>query len=161
MANLGDFNPADVDPVAPRELLPAGEYAVILIETDLVTKDSGAVQFKFCVQVTEGAYQNRRVYSHENYTKKDGTPNSIGRGMVSQICRCVGVMSPKDTSDLHHKRLVAKVGVGQSDGYDPKNVVKGFKPYEGVAAASPTPTPTTTPGGSASAWAASMGGDDV
>lgn len=130
MASLEGFDANQVEPTAPMELVPAGEYPVILIETDLVKKDSGAVQFEFCVQITEGPYQNRRVYAQQNYTKKDGQPNAIGRGQVSQICRCVGVMNPRDTSDLHHKRLIAKVGVEKSDGYEPRNNVKGFKPYE-------------------------------
>lgn len=130
MASLEGFNPAEVEPTAPIELIPAGEYPVILIETDLVQKDSGAVQFEYCVQITEGEFQNRRVYSQQNYTKKDGMPNQIGRGFLSQICRCVGVMSPRDTSELHHKRLIAKIGVQQDKGYEPRNNVKGFKPYE-------------------------------
>lgn len=155
MASLEGFNPAEVEPSAPIELLPSGDYPIILVETDLAKKDSGAVQFEFCVQVTEGQYQNRRVYSQQNYTKKDGSPNAIGRGQVSQICRCVGVMNPKDTSELHHKRLVAKVGVEKSDGYDPKNVVKGFKPYQPTVAS--PPAASSAPAGSPGAWAATIG----
>lgn len=156
MASLEGFNPAEVEPTAAIELLPSGDYPVILIETDLVKKDSGAVQFVFCVQITEGPHQNRRVYSQQNYTKKDGTPNAIGRGQVSQICRCVGVMNPRDTSELHHKRLVAKVGVEKgTDGYADRNEVKGFKPYQ---VANPTvPQQSKQPAGSPSAWAATVG----
>jgi hypothetical protein len=157
MASLEGFNPAEVEPSAPIELLPAGDYPVILIETDLAKKDSGAVQFEFCVQITEGQFQNRRVYASQNYTKKDGSPNNIGRGQVSQICRCVGVMNPTDTTELHHKRLIAKVGVEKSEGYDPKNNVKGFKPYQQAPqAAQPATTQQAAPAGP-SAWAQTVG----
>lgn len=152
MASLEGFNPAEVEPTGVTEVLPAGDYPVILVETDLSQKESGAVQFEFCVQVTEGQFQNRRVYDSQNYTKKDGSPNAIGRGQVSQICRCVGVMNPRDTSDLHHKRLIAKVGIRKDDEWGNKNIVKGFKPYE---SAQPQPVSYTdaAPAGSPSAWA--------
>ena len=139
--------------MAPADVLPAGDYPVILVETDLAKKDSGAVQFEFCVQITEGQYQNRRVYDSQNYTKKDGSANSIGRSQLSQLCRCVGVMNPRDTSELHHKRLIAKVGVKSDPEYGPKNVVKGFKPYQ---VAAPQPAASSAPAGSASGWAATV-----
>lgn len=157
MASLEGFNPAEVEPTAPIELLPAGDYPVILIETDLSKKDSNAVQFEFCVQVTEGPHQNRRVYSQQNYTKKDGSPNNIGRGMVSQLCRCVGVMNPKDTTELHHKRVIAKIGVEKSEGYNPRNNVKGFKPYQAPPQQAAAPVAQQQPAGSPSAWAQTMG----
>lgn len=159
MASLEGFNAAEVEPESPRELLPAGDYSVILIECDLDKKPTGAVMWEFCLQVTEGPYQNRRVYSSQNYTKKDGTPNSIGRGHLSQLCRCVGVLTPRDTNELLHKRVIAKVGVRKDVGYDARNECKGFKQYQ-------TPPVATTPaasnaapagGGNPSAWAATMG----
>lgn len=157
MSSLEGFDPTQVEPTTPIDLIPAGEYPVILIETDLSKKESGAVQFEFCVQITEGKFQNRRVYSSQNYTKKDGSANAIGRGMVSQVCRCVGVMNPKDTEELHHKRLVAKVGIEKSEGYEPRNNVKGFKVYMGTESqpVQTTPHAANNPG-SAAGWAQSV-----
>ena len=157
MASLEGFNAAEVEPESPRELLPAGDYPCILIECDLDKKDSGAVMWEFCLQVTEGPFQNRRVYSSQNYTKKDGTPNSIGRGHLSQLCRCVGVLTPRDTVELLHKRVIAKIGVKKDDGYDPKNVCKSFKPYAVASAPVQSMAPVAAPAGTPSAWAQTMG----
>ena len=46
---------------------------------------------------------------------------------ASAICRAVGVLTPKDSSELHHKRLIAVVRTETNPDGGSRNVVKGYK----------------------------------
>ena len=152
MGNLQGFDPAAVEPQA--DVLPAGEYRAVVIESSMDKKDSGAVMLSLTLQIVDGQFQNRKVWESINYVKKDGTVNQIGAGQLSALCRSVGVMNPNDTSDLHNKPFVAKIAIRQDEGYEPKNTVKSFKPMVQNAARPASPLPPQA--SDASSWAASV-----
>jgi hypothetical protein len=59
----------------------------------------------------------------------------IAQGTLSAICRAVNVLNPQDTSDLHNRPLVAKVGIEVDPTYGKKNRVNGFKACTAIQSA--------------------------
>ena len=56
----------------------------------------------------------------------------IAQRQLSAICRCVGVLHPKDSKELHDKPLVISVGIRPAkDGYEESNTIKGFSREDG------------------------------
>ena len=62
----------------------------------------------------------------------------IANRELSAICHAVGVLKVRDSNQLHYKRMLVSVVVEKRDGYQPQNVVKGYKPLEGAGAAATT-----------------------
>ena len=63
-----------------------------------------------------------------NLDNPSDTAVRIGRGELSAVCRAVGVMEPNDSSELHDRPLIVKVGrrISKYDG-DVENVIKGYE----------------------------------
>jgi hypothetical protein len=78
--------------------------------------------------VLGGQYQNKHLFDRLNLQNASDQAVQIARGTLSAICRAVGVMTPKDSSELHNKPLRVKVTVKKSDDYGEQNEVKAYKP---------------------------------
>ena len=60
----------------------------------------------------------------------------IARSELAELCKAVGVLSPKDSADLHNKPVVVRVALKKDRDGNPRNEIKGYKP-----AAAPSPQP--------------------
>lgn len=141
MANL-NFNATDVDPAVGYDPIPAGKYLAAITESEEKPTKSGSgsyVQLTF--QILEGEYKGRLVWARLNLDNPNATAVKIARAELSAICRAVGVMSPKDSAELHNLPLVISVGVKpRKDNGEPSNVIRG---YEKRGAAAKPPAATT------------------
>ncbi|GMU36592.1 MAG: DUF669 domain-containing protein [Phycisphaerae bacterium] len=137
MANL-NFNATDVDPAVGYDPIPAGKYLAAITESEEKPTKSGSgsyVQLTF--QILEGEYKGRLVWARLNLDNPNATAVKIARAELSAICRAVGVMSPKDSSELHNLPLVISVGVKpRKDNGEPSNVIRGYE-KRGAAAKPP------------------------
>jgi hypothetical protein len=159
MAKLGGtFDASGVEPNAPLEALPPGDYKVEIIQSEMRVTKAGTGQMLWLdMEVLEGSHQRRHVYDQLNLINPNPTAEEIAQRTLSAICHAVGKLQVSDSEELHFQPMVVRVAV-RPNGY---NEVKGYKPVaQGTqpavaapAAASPTPTPRPAPAAnSAAPW---------
>lgn len=140
---LGGFDANKVDPTTPFEVLPAGDYEVVIVNSELKATSRGDGKLlELTLQVLSGEHQNRKLWDRLNLINPSAAAQQIARGTLSAICRAVGVATPNDSSELHGKPLVAVVKVKKQvrDGKETgslQNEVAGYKPRATFAAPAP------------------------
>ena len=127
--NLSGFDAGKVEPNEGFSPLPAGEYPMVIIDSNVKpTKEGTGRVLEIQTQVMAGQYQNRQFKTWIVLFNKDGQKNVIGQGTLSSICRSVNVMTPQDTSELHSKPFLGIVSVKKDDNGNPQNKLTGAKP---------------------------------
>src|SRR5262245_62104508 len=102
MANLGEFNAHDVQPSVGFDPIPAGKYLAVITDSVLKPTKSGSGNFlELTFQIIEGEHKDRLAWSRLNLENANATAVKMARAELSAICRAVGVMSPKDSTELH------------------------------------------------------------
>jgi len=115
-----------------QALFPEGEHAVQIIESDLTQRKNGAGKdWKFKFRVLRGPLQNKDctfwlAYEIPNATGNMAMALEIGRGMIANICRAVGVLEPTKTEDLNEKKLM--LTIAHKDGWARIKKVDAFVP---------------------------------
>ncbi len=135
MANL-NFTAPDVDPAVGFDPIPAGKYFAAITDSEMkATKSASGQYLQLTFQILEGEYKGRLVWARLNLDNPNATTVKIARAELSAICRAVGVMSPKDSAELHNLPLMISVGVRpRKDNGEPGNVIKGYAKKESSAA---------------------------
>lgn len=148
-SEIGGFDANVVEPNAPFEVLPAGEYEVVITASEMKPTKTGTGKYlELELQVLSGEYQNRKVWDRLNLINPNAQAQQIARGTLSAICRAVNVPTPNDSGELHNKPLVAVVKVEKrADNGALSNSVAGYKPR---ATYTPPPAPQASAG--ASPW---------
>ena len=148
---LINFDANEIEPVA-FEPLPAGEYKAIIVNSEMKKTRAGDGRYlKICLQVIEGEYANRVVFDNLNLDNPNAQAVRIAQATLASICRAVGVMTPRDSAELHDKPLIAVLGIKPAtENFEASNRVKGYKPCTGTTmqapiASKPAPTPTAAP----------------
>lgn len=120
------------------EAIPAGPYNVVVQEAEKMVSSSGNDMIKTRVQVTDGPYANRVLFSYIVFSQ--GNPKAMR--MTLERLAAFGVT--RETIAAHKpsvsqiadmlvgRRAIARVGIQSSGQYAGSNEVKGFKPLEGV-----------------------------
>ena len=144
MAKLGGtFDATGVEPNAPLDPLPPGDYKVQILQSEMRVTKAGTGQMLWLdMEVLEGPFERRHVYDQLNLINPNPTAEEIAQRTLSAICHAVGKLQVSDSEELHFLPTVVKVAV-QPNGY---NEVKGYKPVQQSAAAG-----ASTPAGNGSA----------
>ena len=136
MASLNGFDASKVELARTYEPLPAGEYSAIITESEKKdTKAGTGAYLQLKIQVTEGKFQNRTLFDRLNLWNPNEVAVQIAEKTLSSICRAVEVLTPKDSNDLHGKRMRVKVAVVNDQNGNPRNEVKGYSQYTSEPAA--------------------------
>ena len=145
MANLQGFNAQEVDPATTFEPIPAGKYIAAITASEMKPTKSGAGNYlELTFHVLEGEYKGRVMWARLNLDNPNSTTVKIARAELSAVCRAVGVMTPRDSQDLHNLPLQISVRLKRRDDTgDMTNEVKGYAKKE--AAAEVPQQATTTP----------------
>jgi hypothetical protein len=146
MAKLGGtFDASSVEPNAPLEALPPGDYLAQIVQSEMrVTKAGNGQLLWLDMEILEGALKGRHLYDQLNLINPNPTAEEIAQRTLSAICHAVGKLQVADSEELHFQPLLVRVAV-KPNGY---NEVKGYKPVKQVAAAGtpiPASAPTATP----------------
>ena len=150
MASLSGFNAAAVEPSTGFDCVPAGDYDVVIMTSEMKTTKDGSGQYlKLEFAILNGQFQNRKIFTNLNLVNKNETAVKIAKANLSAICRAVGVLTPNDSSELHGKPMTVRVTIRKSDEYDDQNEIKSFKP-KGATPPVNAPVATATP----APWAA-------
>ena len=128
MMDLNGFDANTVEPNQPMEPLPAAWYkAVITDSEEKPTKAQTGSYLQLTLEVIEGDYQGRKVFERLNLNNPNQTAVDIAQRTLSGICRAVGVMTPRNSSDLHDKAFMVKLAVKPGDAtYGPSNEIKEY-----------------------------------
>lgn len=142
MADLSGFNANEVQPTS-FDVLPNGEYEVVIVNSEMKSTAAGTGKYlNLEIQVISGEHQNRKLFDKLNLLNPNAKAVEIARGTLSAICRAVGVLTPKDSSELHMKPLRVKVIVEKSEEYGEQNRIKAYKPrHAGPAPQAPAQQP--------------------
>lgn len=148
MADLSGFDANQVEPTGDFEPIPAGKYVAVITDSEMKANKAGTgslLQLTF--QVIEGEYKNRLIWTRLNLDHPNATAVQIARADLSAICRAVGVLSPKDSVELHNLPLVINVRCKKrTDTGDLVNEIKGYAKKDSPPPASPAaPAANTTP----------------
>lgn len=145
--DLNGFNAAEVEPQQSMEPLPAGWYrAVITASEEKPTKAQTGSFLMMTLEVIEGQHQGRKVFERLNLNNPNATAVEIAQRTLSSICRAVGVMTPRNSSDLHDKPFMVKLAVKPGDGqYGPSNDIKEYAEQDKAPAASASAASSSTP----------------
>ncbi|QDU71062.1 DUF669 domain-containing protein [Mucisphaera calidilacus] len=139
MANLNGFNANEVEPSTSFEPLPAGKYlAAITASAMKATKKGDGSYLELELTVLEGECKGRKVWDRLNINNPNAVATQIARGHLSAICRAVGVMTPRDSVDLHNLPLVITVKLKKRDdipgGGELTNEIKGYAKKDAAGA---------------------------
>lgn len=145
MASLnGTFDATQIQPDAPRELIPAGDYKVIITESEMANTSTGGQMLKLTMQVIDGEHQGRMLWDRLNLVNNNPKAVEIAQRQLSAICHSVGKYQISDSSEIHNMPLIASVKIrpASADGqYGPQNEVKGYKSATGQQQAAPASAP--------------------
>lgn len=143
MANLGGvFDASTVDPSAPFEAIPPGDYKVMIVDSSMDYTKNGDGQFlKLQLQVIDGPHQGTTLFDRLNLVNANPKAEEIAKRTLSAICHALGKLQVSDSSDLHNLPLAAKVSLVPAgpdrNGIhrEAKNEIKGYKPDSAAAVA--------------------------
>lgn len=120
---------SNIDPTPRFDPLPAGEYPVIITASEMkFTKNGDGQYLELTLEVQGGEFAGRKLFDRLNLHNTNRQAVEIAQRQLSQICHAVGFLQVQDSEQLHYKPLVAIVRIEPGrDGYEPKNVIKGYK----------------------------------
>lgn len=108
MASL-NFNANEVEPT-DFDVLPAGQYVAMITESEMKQTSAGNGRYlQLTFQILEGPCRNRRLWARLNLENLNADAVRISRRELFRICHAVGVMTPKDSCELHNLPLIISV----------------------------------------------------
>jgi hypothetical protein len=151
MATL-NFDASQVEPSAGRDPIPAGKYVVAVTASEMKPTKNGTGQYlELEYQVLDGEHKGRKLWSRHTLQHPSAQTVQIARGELSAICRAIGIMTPKDSAELHNLPLTVTVKVkkrednGESaneiSAWARKDAAAGVPQQAGPGAASPAVPP--------------------
>lgn len=132
--NLDGFDANKFEPNVGFTPIPAGDYKCMIISSkkeDNKKKTGWFLTLQF--QIVEGPHAGHKgLFDRLNLVNPSATAVQIAQGTLSAICRAVGKMTPKDSTELHNIPLIVSVNVEKrADNGQLGNVLKGYKKVEG------------------------------
>lgn len=143
--DLQGFDATQIEPNAPREVLPAGNYKAVIVdgEEKANSKQTGSY-LQLTLEVIEGPHKGSKLTDRLNLNNPNAQAVEIAQRTLSAICHAVGVMRPRRSEELHGKPLMIKVAVKPADGsYGPSNEIKGYEPCVGAPSGQASEAPKT------------------
>ena len=127
--DLQGFDASKVDPAAPKTVIPAGKYLAAIVESEKKDMKSGnGYGLNLTWEILDGECKGRKLFSWLNigHNKPDVVQFSLAE--LSAICRAVGVMTPKDSIELHNLPCLLDVGLRKNkQSGENENVIKAFE----------------------------------
>ncbi|NLW84508.1 MAG: DUF669 domain-containing protein [Phycisphaerae bacterium] len=147
MVHLNNFDANKVEPAADFDPIPAGQYVAVITDSQMKPTKNGTGEYlELTFQVIEGDYKNRLLWARLCLNHSKEITAKIARGHLAAICRAVGVLTPRDSAELHNLPLVVKVTLKKrTDTGELTNEIKAFSARENRTAAVAGTTRTTAP----------------
>lgn len=131
MSSLENFDASVVAPATGFEIIPVGKYTAIIEETEMkITKKGDGKYLQLQWQIVDGSHAGRKIWSRLTFSNPSATAQNIGRAELSSVCRAVGCMQPKDSSELCNRP--ARITVGHEKRSDTGEMTNVITKYESV-----------------------------
>ena len=141
MAQL-NFDASQVEPSQPVEAIPSDKYNVEISKSELKpTKSGNGSYLELEFTVIEGEYRGRKVW--ERLCLNHPTPKTveIARGNLSAICHAVGILKPRDSTELHRIPLTINVKLKRDESSGTiYNEIRGYSKRESLIPQTPPPS---------------------
>lgn len=145
MAFLGNtFDATAVEPSAPREIIPPGEYVVQIVESEMAsTKAGDGEMLKLTLDIIDGPHAGRKLWDRLNLVNRNAQTVEIAQRTLSAICHATGKLQVSDSDQLHFIPMLAVVKVKpagpdkQGVHREAQNEVSGYKPANSAARPGP------------------------
>lgn len=140
MAQL-NFNAAEIPTsTGDYEPLPAGEYTMQIVDSDMRSTKAGDGQYLFLeLNVLGPSHVGRKFFERLNLFNKNPKTVEIANRQLADICRAVGLLTLSDSQELHGKPMRVKMKITQSRDGKPQNNAN-YLPSEGVQAVAASAT---------------------
>ena len=156
-----NFDASTVEPSAGKDPLPAGKYVATISASEMKPTKNGTGQYlEIEYQIIDGEHKGRKLWSRHNLQHPNAQAVQIARGELSAICRAVGVMTPKDSAELHGLPLTITVKLQKrQDNGESANEIAAWSKKEAAAGVPQQQTgaangaPVTPPWHRRCAWA--------
>ena len=159
MVQIQNFDASQVDPSAPREVLPDGWYAMQIVASEIKSAKSGNgdylnLEFEM-LEVQHPKLKGRKIWVCLNLWNRNVDTSDRAQRDLSAICRATGELVIQDTDLLHFKPLALKLIEEEAKGgYEAGNKVTGYDALEarfpgGAAPAQQAPVANVAPTGAA------------
>jgi hypothetical protein len=152
MAAIGYFDANTVQPGGAFEVIPAGEYRVMISDSVMEQSKAGGQFLKLTIQVIDGPQAGATLFDRLNLVNANPKAVEIAQRTLSAICHAVGVLQVQDSAQLHNRPLIARVAYkegGEPDGkggvYGPSNEIKQYKPITQASPTTPPPMSASAP----------------
>jgi hypothetical protein len=146
MSDLTGFDASKVEPRMAMDPIPAGKYVAILSGSELKSNKAGTGQFlELVFTIIEGEYKNRQLWARLNLFNPNQVAMKIAQAELSALCRAVGVMTPRDSVELHGLPVVLRVRLKRrADTQELTNTIAGYEPRAAMTG-QPQQVQTNTP----------------
>lgn len=119
-----NFDATEVEPAKGFEPLPTGNYKAVIENTEEKKTNAGTGHYiAFTFVIIEGDHKGRKVWSNLNIDNPNPDAVRIAFEQLSAICHAVGILKPKDSTQLHDLPLMIYVKTDKEG----KSEIKGYK----------------------------------
>jgi len=117
------------------EAVPAGEYLVIVEESDYLENKSGTgMILKLTYQIIDGPFKGMKIFDNMNLQHVNKQTEAIARQSLNSLGVAVGISNIKDSSQLHNIPFKIDVRVKESEDYGKQNSIRKYMAVEGKSA---------------------------
>ena len=122
--------------------MPPGWYPAEIEKAELKTnKNQTGRYLQLEMTVVGEKYANRKLWAMITLVNPNEKAVEIGQRELAALGQAAGLPVITDSDELLGKTVQVKIKVDQDEGYEPKNVVTGYKPV-GEVSNTPRQTPT-------------------
>jgi len=135
------------DEVKPDAMIPDGFYPVIILKVEVKntkpkdgeSEGSGKIA-TFQLKITEGDFKGRTLFDGINVLNKNEQAENIGRRQLAGLLEAIGKKGETNLAKTVQCECLAKVRTQpEQNGYEARNIVRGYKSAGGVALPSASP----------------------
>jgi len=132
-----NFDSTTFEPIGSFEILPVGEYTVIISGSEYKTTKpkEGRVASNYLsltFTVVDGEAKGRKLFASLHIDNPNNDAKEIAKRTLSAICACIDTPRPKMTEEMHNKPLIVKVAIRAANGqFDAQNEIKAYKRVDG------------------------------
>ena len=142
MANISDTGYQSASTMDDFSPIPAGEYPAVITESEIkATKDGQGQYLKLKIEIIEGEFQGRLIFTNLNLWNQNPKAAEIARRELATIAAATGKVGASDSAEFHNIPMIVKVAVEPGQGeYGPQNRIKMYSAYGQPAASAPKGT---------------------
>lgn len=115
MVSFNGFDASKVDPTMPVfDPLPKGQYVAHIIESNEYENNAETGSYvKIVWEILQQGYEGRNLWTYLNLNHVNEKAVAAAQAELSAICRATGVMTPRDSAELHGIPVLLDVSVVQ------------------------------------------------